>query len=314
MAGSKLDMIPVFRDMISSYYIRRLNTENNGLSNIKMNIIQIPILLTKEQKELCKSLKFNHMMDKDSSILKLYSDFTKVACCPQIFDNSYTNISPKVIELIKQLKSSDKKFVLFASYLEHHKIIRSYLDKANIQYVSVTGEQSAKEKDQSKQQFYSNPEIKVILLTGAGKFGLNLQITNKLVFMTLPYTPSDVFQIIGRIFRIGQEEDVDILIIYHKDSLEEDMFNILERKQREIDTFFEQDKAYIFELKDKKELDVSQSFIKRNYGIGPYFDDICTEEDRLLIPEKELLILDSNKKSILSTNYEYFNKILSVDL
>ena len=226
----------------------------------------------------------------------------------RFYDPSYSNFSPKAIELIKLINSTKEKYVIYAKFLEYHKILRSYLDLAGINYVSITGEQSSKEKDNSKKKFYEDDSVRVILLTGAGKFGVNLQITNKLVFMDLPYTPSDVFQIIGRIFRTGQDKDVDIFMFYNKDSLEEDLFDNLYRKQTEIDTFFEQEKADIFEILNEKgdKIDVKVSFIQRDYSKGPYYDDNLSEEDRLLIPEKENIIIEED--------YQYYDNILNVVL
>lgn len=297
IVGSRLDMIPVFRDKISSFYIRRLNTNDDSeLSKLKMNIIQEPVLLTKEQKDLCFELK-KEQVDSESPIISLYTDFVKVACCPQIYSNNFSNISPKAIRLIEFLKSMDRKVVLFAKFIEFHKIMQQYLDHVGIKYCCINGGLSSKERQKSKELFETDPEVKVIMLTGAGKFGLNLQITNQLVFTDIPYTPSDVFQIIGRVFRTGQTEDVDIRFIYCIDSLEEDLFAILERKQREIDTFFDQDKAEIFTLnRNKGKIDVKKNFMNRDYTVGPYFE--LTKDQLQLIPEKEFIEIQKPSESV----------------
>ena len=297
IVGSRLDMIPVFRDKISSFYIRRLNTNDDSeLSKLKMNILQEPVLLTKEQKDLCFDLK-KEQVDSESPIISLYTDFVKVACCPQIYSNNFSNVSPKAIRLIEFLKSTDRKVVLFAKFIEFHKIMQQYLDHEGIKYCCINGGLSSKERQKSKDAFETDPDIKVIMLTGAGKFGLNLQITNQLVFTDIPYTPSDVFQIIGRVFRTGQTEDVDIRFIYCVDSLEEDLFAILERKQREIDAFFDQDKAEIFTLnRSKGRIDVKKNFMNRDYTTGPYFE--LTKEQLALIPEKEYIEIQKQSDSV----------------
>ena len=286
ITGSKLEMIPIFRDRIEPFYIRRLNTNDESeLSKLNMNIIQVPVYLTKEQKDLCHELK-KEQIDSDSPIIALYSDFVKVACCPQIYSNDFSNVSPKALELVKYLKATDRKVVLFAKFIEFHKIMQQYFDHNGIKYCCINGGLSAKERQKSKDLFENDPDVKVIMLTGAGKFGLNLQITNQLVFTDIPYTPSDAFQIIGRVFRTGQTEDVDIRFIYCVDSIEEDLFGVLERKQKEIDAFFDQDKAAIFSLtRADDKVDVKKNFMNRNYQVGPYFD--LTSDLQDLIPEKE---------------------------
>lgn len=297
ITGSRLDMIPVFRDRIESFYIRRLNTNKESeLSKIKMNIIQEPVLLTKEQKDLCYELK-KEQVDSESPIISLYTDFVKVACCPQIYSNVFSNVSPKCLRLVEFLKATDRKVVLFAKFMEFHKIMQQYFDHSGIKYCCINGTMSSKERQQSKDAFEQDPDVKVIMLTGAGKFGLNLQITNQLVFTDIPYTPSDVFQIIGRVFRTGQTEDVDIRFIYCVDSLEEDLFAILERKQREIDTFFDQDKAEIFSLtRNQGKIDVKKNFMNRDYQVGPYYE--VSKEQQELIPEKVMIEITKQSDSV----------------
>ena len=297
ISGSRLDMIPVFKNLISPFFIRRLNTDDDSeLSKLKMNIIQVPVLPTKEQKDLCNALKVDQATN-DTPIISLYTDFVKVSCCPQIYSNDFSNISPKAIRLIEFLQSTDRKVVLFAKFIEFHKIMQQYLDKAGIKYCCINGTLSAKDRQKSKSDFENDPEIKVIMLTGAGKFGLNLQITNQLVFTDIPYTPSDVFQIIGRVFRTGQTEDVDIRFIYCQDSLEEDLFGVLERKQREIDTFFDQDKAEIFSLtRNSIKVNVKKNFMTRDYLHGPYFE--LSPEQYDLIPEKEYIEIQKPSESV----------------
>jgi len=254
------------------------------------------VLLTKEQKDLCYELK-KEQVDSDSPIISLYTDFVKVACCPQIYSNTFSNISPKALRLVEFLKSTDRKVVLFAKFIEFHKIMQQYFDHSGIKYCCINGTMSSKERQKSKELFETDPDVRVIMLTGAGKFGLNLQITNQLVFTDIPYTPSDVFQIIGRVFRTGQTEDVDIRFIYCTGSLEEDLFAILERKQREIDTFFDQDKAEIFSLtRNQGKIDVKKNFMSRDYQVGPYFD--VTPELMKLVPEKEFIEISKPSESV----------------
>lgn len=314
VVGSKLDMIPVFRQMIEPYYIRRLNSDKGEFSHLKMNIIKRPIPMSKEQKMLCAELKRQHYASDDSQALKIHSDFTKISCAPQIYGQDYSNFSPKAVELIKIFKQNpDKKYVLFAKFTEYHQILRDYFDKAGIEYVSITGKQSSKEKEENKVRFNTDPNVRVILMTGAGKFGLNLQSTNQFIFVDMPYTPSDVFQYIGRVYRTGQTQDVDIHFFYHCNSLEENLFQSLERKQTEIDTFFEQDKADIFKLEIETDVDVRRSFLQINYNEGPYYDDIAQKEDYECIPEKHI-IETSDNDSESSKQSEGFYSIDNIQL
>lgn len=292
--GSK--NIKEFREMVEPYFIRRENVKEGDFSNFKLNIVKYPVLLSREQKATLNLIKVDHLADRESLALKVYSDFSKVACCPCIYDSSLSKFSPKAIELIKLLHSLETKVVIFARFIEFHKILHEYLDLASISHCSITGEQSPKEKEKSKQQFNNDPNMQVILLTGAGKFGLNLQVSNKLVLLDMPYTPSDVFQLIGRVYRTGQKSDVTAYFMYNENSLEEDLFASLYRKQSEIDEFFDQSKANIFDLNLQTEIDVRSSFLSHNYTKGLSYDDTMDDKYKSLIPSNSEGKSDSGEK------------------
>lgn len=285
VVGSK--NITEFRELIEPFFIRRENTKEGEFKNLKMLNFKHPIPLTMEQKTLCATLRTQFFKEEDAIALKVYSNFIKISCAPVIYAPEYSNFSPKAIELCKLIKSLKDKVVVFAKYLEFHEIIRDYFDKAGISYVSITGEQNPKEKDINKAAFREDPDIQVILLTGAGKFGLNLQTSNRIIFVDMPYTPSDVFQYIGRVYRTGQVNDVFVHFLYSSNTLEEDLFASLERKQSEIDEFFQQEKADIFKLDIPNDVDVKSSFLGRNYLEGESYDSIASKDDYSLIPEKK---------------------------
>lgn len=271
VAAKSPEAIEEFRSMMEPYFIRREKKNNNQYTKIKLNLVPKPTFLTKEQKQLCQKLKDNYRAAQKKNKLKLFSDFTKITCSPFIFDPTASKLSPKVETLISLIKSTNEKIIVFARFTEFHAIIEQRFHEEKIKYVTITGKDSSDKRESNRIAFWEDPSIRVLIMTAAGRFGMNLQCTNKLVLMDIPYTPSDVFQYIGRIFRTGQTaSQVDVYFIFAKDSVEEDNFKILYRKQQEIDIFNSSSEADIFTL--DKTVDFEHSFLDRNYKKGPYYD------------------------------------------
>lgn len=280
ITGSK--NIKEFEKLLYPFYLRRVNSNEGKFKDIKLNINKYPIPMTEEQKTLSKKVLKEFRDDSEDEItpLKVHSDFTKIACSPYIYDNSYSKFSPKVKELIKFILTFKKKVVVFAKFLEFHAIIKEELEKAGISYVSITGEESDSKKEENKLNFNNSSDINVLLMTGAGKFGLNLQKASTFIFLDMPYTPSDVFQYIGRVYRTGQTEDVSVYFFYMSNSLEEDFFFSLERKQAEIDEFFKQNKKGIFKLDSGGT--IVKGFLRKNYSKGStYVEELLTKQEEL---------------------------------
>lgn len=272
VAAKSPEAIEEFKTLMSPYFIRRENKNSAQYSSMKLNLISRPTFLTKEQKGLCQKLKDEYRAAEKKNKLKLFSDFTKITCSPYIYDSNYSRFSPKVEELISLIKSTDSKIIVFARFTEFHDIIERRFKEEKIKYVTITGKDTSEKRESNRILFWEDSSIQVLIMTAAGRFGMNLQCTNKLVLLDIPYTPSDVFQYIGRVFRTGQSaSEVDVYFIYAKDSVEEDNFKLLYRKQQEIDIFNSSSEADIFTL--DKTIDFEHSFLDRNYKKGPYYDE-----------------------------------------
>jgi superfamily II DNA or RNA helicase len=62
-----------------------------------------------------------------------------------------------------------------------------------------------------------------LLLAGVGKFGLNLQCADLLIFATVPKSLFEYQQLVGRLVRIGQESVVSCELLYMSGTYEADL-------------------------------------------------------------------------------------------
>ena len=70
----------------------------------------------------------------------------------------------------------------------------------------------------------------VLLSTGMGGEGFNLQFCHVMINYDLPWNPMEIEQRIGRIHRIGQEKEVQVFNFCTAGSLEDQILEVLDRK------------------------------------------------------------------------------------
>jgi SNF2 family DNA or RNA helicase len=143
---------------------------------------------------------------------------------------------PKRDALLKYLKdhldiAEDYKAVVFTSYIESVKTIVEGLADAGVQALAYTGQMDAKQKDSAKTAFTENPQIRVLVSSDAGGYGVDLPIANLLVNYDQPWSAGLSVQRNGRINRASSTwPTITIQDILIKDSIEQRQYDMLKQK------------------------------------------------------------------------------------
>jgi hypothetical protein len=128
-----------------------------------------------------------------------------------------------------------ERVVIFATYLGTVEAIKRQLDETfPTMGVDVLkgGDHGAKTAAQKRFRRKDGP--KVLVCTAAGREGINLQFARILFNYDLPWNPMDLEQRIGRIHRYGQESTAQVYNLVATDTIEGQIFLILEDKLNDI--------------------------------------------------------------------------------
>ena len=139
---------------------------------------------------------------------------------------------PNTIKLTDEFIKNGDKVIIATCYDEELYTIRDYYgDKC----VIFNGKMTPKQKDAAKEAFLTNPEKMVFIgqLFAAG-VGLNLVVSNKLIFNDLDYVPGNNRQMEDRIYRMGQKRDVDIYYQMFRGTQYEKIWNTVMKKELAI--------------------------------------------------------------------------------
>jgi len=169
-------------------------------------------------------------------ILQGLTKLRQICDSPAILNESekYHNHSVKLDELTRELTENvgDHKALVFSQFLGMLALIRQELDKQKVKYVYFDGSSSSTERETAIQTFQNDPECRVFLISlKAGGTGLNLTAADYVYIVDPWWNPAVEQQAIDRTHRIGQTKNIFAYRLICKDTLEEKMLQLQERKR-----------------------------------------------------------------------------------
>ncbi|KAM7197208.1 DNA repair protein rad5 [Naviculisporaceae sp. PSN 640] len=145
--------------------------------------------------------------------------------------------SAKVVALIKHLRDLRRenptiKSVVFSQFTSFLSLLEPALARANMRFLRLDGSMAQKARAVVLEEFKESNKFTVLLISlKAGGVGLNLT-SAKRVFMMDPWWSFAIeAQAIDRIHRMGQEDEVKVYRFIVKNSVEERMLKIQDRKK-----------------------------------------------------------------------------------
>jgi len=121
--------------------------------------------------------------------------------------------------------------VVFSEYERMTHLAGELLGKLGIGCVSLHGGVPSRKRGDLIEKFRRDPECKVFLSTDAGGVGLNLQAASAVVNFEPPWNPARLEQRIGRVHRLGQSRSVHVIHLLTTGSIEERVWETLQRKK-----------------------------------------------------------------------------------
>jgi hypothetical protein len=148
--------------------------------------------------------------------------------------------SPKLVELRDLITdvvvTQERKVVVFSQWRRMLKLAAwatgDVLARAGVRAAFFTGEESQRRRSENLVAFHDDPATRVLFATDAGGVGLNLQrAASCCINLELPWNPAVLEQRIGRIFRFGQTQPVDIYNLVAASGIEDRIAGLVADKR-----------------------------------------------------------------------------------
>jgi non-specific serine/threonine protein kinase len=152
--------------------------------------------------------------------------------------------SVKINELIREVQENggNHKVLVFSQFTEMLHLIRKQFEESGVTFCYLDGSTSLNQRKEQVEKFHQDENIKVFLISlKAGGVGLNLTVADYVYLVDPWWNPAAEQQAIDRAHRIGQKRKVFAYKMICKDSVEEKILQLQERKKMLADDLIQED-------------------------------------------------------------------------
>ena len=208
--------------------------------------------LARAKKEVAEEMKVNGFENSQIKILALLMRLRQICCHPSLFLQDYIGESSKLnqcIEVIQDAVAGGHKILLFSGYTSMFEMIEARLKENHISYLKLTGQTRVSDRIHLVDQFNEDPDIKVFLISlKAGGTGLNLTGADMVIHYDPWWNISAENQATDRTYRIGQKNNVQVYKLITKNSIEEKIYELQQRKEKLVDNMLSTQSTFINQL------------------------------------------------------------------
>ena len=238
------------KEVLTELPDKTISVLNNEMQGEQLKIYMS--YMSNAKKEVSEELKNNGFEKSQIKILALLMRLRQICCHPSLFLSNYKGESSKLnqcIEVVKDAILSGHKILLFSGYSSMLQIIENELKKENIKYLKLTGQTKVGDRIKLVDEFNNNDNIKVFLISlKAGGTGLNLIGADMVIHYDPWWNLSAENQATDRTYRIGQKKNVQVYKLITKDSIEERIYELQEKKANLAKTMLSTDTTFINKL------------------------------------------------------------------
>lgn len=209
------------------------------------------------KKELAVELKKNGFEKSRIKILALLTRLRQIACDPSIFLEDYVGGSGKLDmleELVREAVDGSHRILIFSQFTTMLQKIGQRLGQMEVSFDYLDGSTPAKERMRLVKSFNSdvggNPVFLISLK--AGGTGLNLTGADMVIHYDPWWNPAVEDQATDRAYRIGQQRNVQVIKMITKGTIEEQIYELQEKKKALIDQMIQPGETFLSKLSEEE--------------------------------------------------------------
>ncbi|MGM0502044.1 MAG: DEAD/DEAH box helicase [Bacillota bacterium] len=165
-------------------------------------------------------------------------------------------VNNQKLKIVQEIMSQSKgQVIIFTEYKATQQYLGYYLYQKGYTPIFFSGDLSDNQKEWARVVFKRKGDV--LISTEAGAQGINLQFSNIIINYDLPWNPMKLEQRIGRVDRLGQENNILVYNLITVDTIEENIFRTLLQK---VDLFETVTGDQLELLLNKKECQAENKF------------------------------------------------------
>ena len=235
------------KKLIGPFILRRI--KKDVLTELPDKTITV---LNNEMQGEPLEIKKNGFESSQIKILALLMRLRQICCHPSLFIDNYKGESSKLnqcMQITKDAVEGGHKILLFSGYTSMFNILEKELKKEGIEYFKLTGQTKVSDRIKLVEEFNENDKIKVFLISlKAGGTGLNLTGADMVIHYDPWWNISAENQATDRTYRIGQKKNVQVYKLITKNSIEERIYELQQKKEKLIDSMLSTKETFVNKL------------------------------------------------------------------
>ncbi|XP_022142118.1 helicase-like transcription factor CHR28 isoform X2 [Momordica charantia] len=141
-------------------------------------------------------------------------------------------------------KIGGEKAIVFSQWTGMLDLLEACLKNSSIQYRRLDGTMSVLARDKAVKDFNNLPEVSVMIMSlKAASLGLNMIVACHVLLLDLWWNPTTEDQAIDRAHRIGQTRPVTVLRLTVRDTVEDRILALQQKKREMVSSAFGEDEA-----------------------------------------------------------------------
>lgn len=217
----------------------------------KSDVVDLPekiykteyVELSKAEEKKYKELR-DGILDDIDKLIDMNNPLSNIFHLREVTGGLYTEDSEnaklaRIKEIIEEeIIPADKKAIVFSKYEKIAEIYKRQLTEYHPAY--MTGSVSPEERQKEVERFQTDPDCKICIGTiGAMGTGITLTAASTVIFADKDWTVSANRQAEDRAHRIGTTENVNVITVVAKDTIDEYVEGILKNKELYTDLIME---------------------------------------------------------------------------
>ncbi|MEZ5942446.1 MAG: SNF2-related protein [Planctomycetaceae bacterium] len=184
-------------------------------------------------------------------VLEALLRLRQAACHPALLDRGSADDAYAKLDVlcphIEELIEEGHKSLVFSQFTSMLSIVKQHLDARGVRYAYLDGQ--TRNRKEVVQEFQTDPDVKVFLISlKAGGLGLNLTAAEYVFLLDPWWNPAVEAQAIDRAHRVGQTKSVFAYRLICRDSVEEKILELQQKKRELADAILEADGSPLQDL------------------------------------------------------------------
>ncbi len=207
----------------------------------------------KYRNEILSHIETHGMGKSHMMLLQGLTKLRLIANHPKMTDPEYVGDSGKLDDMMHMLTntlSEGHKILIFSQFVKHLTIVKEIIETRGLDYCYLDG--ATRNRQAQVDRFQENDDVKIFLISiKAGGLGLNLTEADYVFLLDPWWNPAVEAQAIDRAHRIGQTKKVFTYKFITKNTVEEKIVELQNRKLKLAENLITTDNSFVKSLNKK---------------------------------------------------------------